>query len=156
MTATHKEQDTTLALHNKQKDRKRKDKGKRKADGPPSQTPSKQPITTARSFGKLARPLLPDKTITITYQNAEPANIASPTTVSATLLASQKTWAAISQTLRSTAPMLAMSTAIRMRAATLRAVNKASTTKDAVPSNQGKPLVPQVIKHAQTIGFSSS
>ena len=62
----------------------------------------------------------------------------------------------ILQTLRSTAPTLAMSMAITARAATLRAPNNALTTEDAVPGNQGKPLVPRVIKRAQTIGLQLS
>ena len=133
------------------KDCKRKDKGKKKTDGPPSQTPSKQPITTARSSGKMAGPRPPNKATITANQDAKLANIAPPTTVPATLSAFQKTPAAILQTLHSTAPTLAMSMAIRTRAATLHAANNALTTEDTVPGNQGKPLVPRVTKRAQTI-----
>ena len=65
LLATHKEQDKTLALHSKQEDWERKNKDKKKADGPPSKTPSKQPGTTARFSGKLTAPFLPDKATTV-------------------------------------------------------------------------------------------
>ena len=100
----------------------------------------------------MARPLPPNKATITANQDAELANIAPPTTVPAMPSASQKTPAAILQTLRSMAPTLAMSIAIRMHAMTLRAANNALTTKDAVLGNQGKPLVLQVTKRAQTIG----
>ena len=43
---------------------------------------------------------------------------------------------------------LAMSTAVRMREATLRAANNALITENAAPGNQGEPLVPQITKRA--------
>ena len=109
---------------------------------------SKQPIITARSSGILVGPPSPDKATITADQDAELANIAPPTTVPTILSAFQKTLAAISQTLRLTALTLAMSTAIKTRAATLRTAKNAPTIKDAVPGNQGKSLVPQVTKHA--------
>ena len=158
LLATHKEQDKTLALHGKQKNRERNNKGKRKANSSLSQTPSKQPVTTTRSSSKLAGPPPPNKATTTANQNPELANIASPTTVPAMLSASQKTLAAILQALRPTAPTLAMSTTIKTRAATLHTAKNAQATEDTVLGNvnQDKPSVLLVTKRTQTIGSSLS
>ena len=112
-----------------------KSKAKEKPMAPPSQMPSNRLVTTARSFGKSVTLLLPNKATTTADQDTKLANIASSTTVPAMPSTSQKTLAAILQALRQTAPALAMLTAIKTRATTMRAANNASVTKDAAPGN---------------------